>query len=159
MEQQTCYQLEIPLQDKSNENSCNMTIFEVGHIGFDDHKSAVLNELVMQYLDEPFYDDLRTKQQLGYVVYSRQRIIRGVAYNVFCVQSPQHSPEYLAHCTSAFLELKRENVSYLRDEDFEKVKSSLHTIIAEKDINLSYEAYRYWGEISNHQYVFKRQEL
>ena len=61
MEQQTCYQLEIPLQDKSNENSCNMTIFEVGHIGFDDHKSSVLNELVMQYLDEPFYDDLRTK--------------------------------------------------------------------------------------------------
>ena len=39
-----------------------MSVFEVGHFSNENHKYDILNQLVMQYLDEPFYDELRTKQ-------------------------------------------------------------------------------------------------
>jgi secreted Zn-dependent insulinase-like peptidase len=56
----TSFHLEIPLEDKSNENSCNLTYFEVGPIG-ESTKEKLINDIVMQCLDEPFYADLRTK--------------------------------------------------------------------------------------------------
>ena len=101
--------------------------------------------IVMQYLDEPFYADLRTKQQLGYVVYCRTRTTQDVLQNIFCVQSPQHAAEYLANCINKFLVGKRADVKVLKDEDFETVKGAVHTIIAEKDIKLSYESSRFWN--------------
>lgn len=38
------------------------------------------------------------------------------------------------------------------------MKGAVQTNIAEKDINLSYESSRFWGEISKHKYNFKRQQ-
>jgi len=46
------------------------------------------NAIIMQYIDVPFFDDLRTKQQLGYVVAARVRSSRDVVGNIFLVQSP-----------------------------------------------------------------------
>jgi hypothetical protein len=37
-----------------------MTLYEVGAIKDNDHDNLV-NQIVMQYFDEPFYADLRTK--------------------------------------------------------------------------------------------------
>jgi len=60
LEASTAFHLEIPLEDKSNENSCNLTYYEVGAIG-DDTKEKLINDILMQCFDEPFYADLRTK--------------------------------------------------------------------------------------------------
>lgn len=62
--------LEMPLEDKKNENSCTLTYYEIAPIK-GDYKQALVNDVMMQWLNEPFFDDLRTKQQLGYVVFSR----------------------------------------------------------------------------------------
>ena len=42
------------------------------------------------------------------------------------------------------------------DEEFETMKGAVKTILAEKDIKLSYESSRYWGEIATHKYNFNR---
>lgn len=84
LEAQTSFHIEMPLEDKTNENSCNLTYFEVGPIG-DNTKEKLINDIVMQCLDEPFYADLRTKQQLGYVVYCRTLKIQDVIGNIFTV--------------------------------------------------------------------------
>jgi len=34
-------------------------------------ENKLIAEMIMQYLNEPFFNDLRTNQQLGYVVFSR----------------------------------------------------------------------------------------
>lgn len=87
LESKTCFHIEIPLEDKSNENSCNLTYYEVGPVG-DNSKEKLINDIVMQCLDEPFYADLRTKQQLGYVVYCRTLKTQDTIGNIFTVQSP-----------------------------------------------------------------------
>jgi secreted Zn-dependent insulinase-like peptidase len=38
------------------------------------------------------------------------------------------------------------------------MKSAVNTILAEKDISLEKESKRFWSEITNHKYNFKRQE-
>ena len=43
------------------------------------------------------------------------------------------------------------------DEEFETLRKAVHTIISEKDINLSKENDRFMGEISSHKYNFSRQ--
>ena len=50
--------IEQPLESKDNDNSCCLTYYEVGQV---DLKTKLVNQVVMQYLDEPFFDDLRTK--------------------------------------------------------------------------------------------------
>ena len=43
------------------------------------------NKILMQYFDEPYFDDLRTKQQLGYVVWSLEEKRNDVLSNEFIV--------------------------------------------------------------------------
>lgn len=74
------YQLDLPLKDEKNENACVLSYYQVGVVKMN-IKLAMIYDVIMQFLNEPFFDDLRTKQQLGYVVFSRawaQRDIQGV---------------------------------------------------------------------------------
>ena len=52
--------LEMPLEDKTNENSCVLTYYEIEPIE-GNLKLPLVNTVLMQYLNEPFFDDLRTK--------------------------------------------------------------------------------------------------
>ena len=112
----------------------------------------------MQYLSEPFFDDLRTKQQLGYVVFSRHEDIRDVLGCQFLIQSSHKSCEYLINCINIFLVQTRETIKNITDEIVVVQKQAVHTQIAEKDINLNRENGRYWNEIASHQYEFERQQ-
>lgn len=87
LESGTSFLIEEPLADEKNENSCSTVYYEVGVQG-DDLKMKLTNAIIMQYIDVPFFDDLRTKQQLGYVVAARVRSSRDVVGNIFLVQSP-----------------------------------------------------------------------
>jgi secreted Zn-dependent insulinase-like peptidase len=156
LESNTSFHIEIPLEDKTNENSCNLTYFEVGPVG-DNTKEKLINDIIMQFLDEPFYSELRTKQQLGYVVYCRTQKNQDLLGNIFTVQSPTRSAEYIVNSINEFLVLYRDKIKNIPDEEFETVKKAVLTIISEKDINLSKENDRFMREISSHKYNFSRQ--
>jgi insulysin len=69
--------LEIPLADAENENSCVFSYFEAGVEGKDLRKKLI-HRVVMQYLDEPTFNQLRTIEQLGYVVFARNCTYRDI---------------------------------------------------------------------------------
>lgn len=77
LEEGCSYLVRLPLDDVKNENSAVLAYYQ-GPQAQGDIKKSLLNQLVMQYISEPFFDDLRTKQQLGYVVFSRHDDIRDV---------------------------------------------------------------------------------
>jgi len=111
----------------------------------------------MHYLNEPFFNDLRTQQQLGYVVFSRSVETRGVLGAQFLVQSSGKSCEYIMEAVNKFLLAIRDKIKTISDEDFEVQKQAVLTLISEKDINLVKECTRNWGEIALHNYNFNRQ--
>lgn len=53
------YLIERTLEDTSNDNNCVITYYEHGLEGFD-IRTRMLHSVVMQYLDEPTFNQLRT---------------------------------------------------------------------------------------------------
>ena len=151
--------LQQPLEDASNDNSCVITYFEVGLKGQDIRKKLT-HQVVMQYLSEPFFNDLRTQQQLGYVVFSRPCVSPSDLIGAqFMVQSSVRSCEYIVSRINQFLSDQMKRIDNLTDEDFEVQKQAVLVKLAEKDINLQKEHSRHWDEIATHQYTFDRQDL
>lgn len=114
--------------------------------------------MVGHYIEVPYFDDLRTKQQLGYVVAARKAEKRGAPIIWFLVQSPTKCAEYQIGQTNKFLAAAKTKVAEISDEDFEAEKSAIRTIIAEKDPNMNKAAMRNIGEITTHRYQFDRQQ-
>ena len=71
------YLMQRELDDKTNENNCLVSYFEVGLENLDIH-TKMLHQVTMQYLDEPTFNQLRTIEQLGYVVFARKSDYRDV---------------------------------------------------------------------------------
>lgn len=72
----------------------------------------------MQYVDDPCFHQLRTVEQLGYVVFSRSCTYRDVLGAFILVQSPTKSSEYLTNSINNFLKTLSEKVINISDEDF-----------------------------------------
>ena len=54
------YLMERPLDDADNDNSCAITYYEIGH-QCEDLYQKVKQKLIIHFLNEPFYNELRTK--------------------------------------------------------------------------------------------------
>ena len=151
----TAQRIQCPLSDKTNDNNCVLSYFETG-VATDD-RADLLNQLMMQYISSPFFNDLRTKQQLGYVVFSRHVNSRDTLGCEFLVQSSKYSCEYLVSCINKFLTSMIEEVLKMTDDEFETQINAVYTSIGQKDKNLIEETTRYLDEISSHTYNFDRQ--
>ncbi|MDX8431262.1 MAG: insulinase family protein [Candidatus Algichlamydia australiensis] len=88
-------------------------------------------------MHQTFYENLRTKQQTGYIVKSWPEEISGQLVQSFCVQSTTHHPNELLSRYELFLE------SYVIDfetmfsyEQFEKIKTSLISQFKKPPTNL-----------------------
>ena len=86
-----------------------ISYFEVGLEGTD-LRTKMLHSVVMQYLDEPTFNQLRTIEQLGYVVFSRRSEYRDVIGTQFIIQSPKESSEYLVSRLNLHLDTMRTKV-------------------------------------------------
>ena len=83
------------LLNPDDENSCSVVFFQDAEIEGTDMKTKMLNELLRDYLDEPTFNNLRTEQQLGYVVFTLLRGFRDVNGIGFLVQSTLQPSSYL----------------------------------------------------------------
>ncbi len=112
-------------------------------------------------MEEPSFNQLRTIEQLGYVVYARRTNYRGLSGAQIVVQSPKESCEYIVNSINKFLASMLEKVKsdQFTDEDFKTQVEAVRVLVAEKDFNLNMENKRFWDEIATfHTYMFDRQE-
>jgi len=77
---------------------------------------------MFQMIDEPAYDFFRTKEQIGYLAYSRRWIFRDVIGGGFVIQSSNKSPEYMLSKILEFLDklsrLDNDISEVLSDDDY-----------------------------------------
>ena len=104
--------------------------------------------LLDQMTHEPAFDQLRTKEQLGYVVFSGARpTVTSIGYR-FIIQS-ERTPEYLSERIDSFLTQWSTTLEQMSDSEFEGHKRSLIIKRLEKLKNLDQESNRLWGHVES----------
>lgn len=105
-------------------------------------------ELLNEVLEQPFYNSLRTQQQLGYIVYSGVKVREGVKYLTFVVQSSTVSGEDISQKIEEFLRDKvPEILTNLTENDLRVFKEGISVRKLEPDQRLTAQAGRFWSEI------------
>lgn len=110
--------------------------------------------LLRQIIDAPFYQDLRTERQLGYVVFSAVTSLLGTPGITFVVQSPTMDSGNLEEQVDNFISNYEETIVLMSHEEFENHKAGLLTRILEAEQTLQERTDRYWDEINGLEYQF-----
>jgi insulysin len=139
------------LEDPANVNHAIEYMLHVGSMM--DYPLRAKLQLFAQMTDEPAFDQLRSKEQLGYVVWSGVRpAATTMAYRVL-IQSERH-PDYLEQRIDAFLLKFGETLAKMSIEAFEGHRRSLINKRLEKLKNLESESNRLSGYIISEYFNF-----
>ncbi len=109
--------------------------------------------MVRQLLRAPFFHQLRTEKQLGYIVFGSGMELKDVAGNVFVVQSPSASLSEVMSEIHGFLESTTASV-----EGFEQQRQALLSDLLESPKNLQEQSSRYWSELLARNTEFSRRQ-
>ncbi|KAK4779447.1 hypothetical protein SAY87_015553 [Trapa incisa] len=146
---------DVCVKNKSETNSVVELYFQiVPEFGKESFKMKALIDLFDEIVEEPAFNQLRTKEQLGYVVECSPRVTYRVYGFCFCIQSSKYSPVYLLGRIDNFINGLEELLNGLDDDTFCSYKSGLISKLLEKDPSLSYETDRFWNQIVDKRYIF-----
>ena len=110
--------------------------------------------VLSQILSSPFFTQLRTEKQLGYVVYAAYESLLEIPGISFVIQSPGTGPDDLEQQTMLFLNEYAQPLKSMSDDAFEAHKAGLVSTLLEKDKTLWERSSRYWYEIDRQQLHF-----
>lgn len=143
-------------------NDVNSKITNYVQLGTSSIKLQCLVEFVESIMEEPIFDTLRTKEQLGYSVGCSHRFNNGVLGFTVSVHSQEtkNSIKKVNEKIEKFLKSDMiEIMDKLTDEQFEKHQSSLIKLKNIVDHELETEVGRNFAEITSREYIFNRLKL
>lgn len=111
--------------------------------------------LLEQLLSSPFFNQMRTEKQLGYLVGSGYMPFNQHPGMAFYIQSPVASAEQLRTEIFQFIQHHLDNFADF-SAIWNQVKSSVIKQLVENDTNLSMKSQRYWMAIGNEDLEFKQ---
>lgn len=140
------------LKDPANVNHCIEYLLYIGDKADRQLRAKLL--LFAQITDEPAFDQLRTKEQLGYIVFSGSRMSPTTMQYRVIIQS-ERTPEYLEDRIETFLSGCKQLLDDATEADFEGHKRSLITKRLETMKNLDQESARHWTHIDSEYFDFE----
>ncbi|KAL5217065.1 hypothetical protein ABZP36_017749 [Zizania latifolia] len=150
----------VRVKNELEENSVVEVYFPVEQdIGKDATRLRAITDLFSSIIEEPCFDQLRTKEQLGYTVDSSPRMTYRVLAYCFRVMSSKYSPVYLQSRIDNFIDGLSTLLDGLDEETFEHHRSGLIADKLEKDPSLSYQTGDYWSQIVDKRYMFDISKL
>lgn len=116
-------------------------------------KMMALNHLMSQ----DYFNELRTNQQLGYLVGAGYAPFNTRAGIAFYIQSPEFDANTLLARHTDFINNYVHTISKINEDNWQQQKQGLTTHIGEKDKNLRLRSQRLWLAIGNKDYNFDMQ--
>ncbi|RDE24157.1 peptidase M16 [Motiliproteus coralliicola] len=126
-----------------------------------DEKSLPLRArfgLLARILRAPFYTEVRTEKQRGYVVYTTPVPIQQHPGLAFVIQSPQQTPDILLADIDSFLPRARSLIEDLDPQQLASFKQGLINEILKQEQTLKQRTNRYWREMDQEKYGFDGRE-
>ena len=119
-----------------------------------DNRSRAQYALLGRLLGNPFFNSLRTEQQLGYVVFAGPRPFEQRPGIVFVVQSPKLDPVGLEKRIDQFLVDQQQALANLTDKELETYRQGLIGDLLKKDDNMDERTGRFWQGIASGEMDF-----
>ncbi|XP_056633066.1 nardilysin [Diorhabda sublineata] len=141
--------------NKNDTNSITSNYYQVGPYNIRD---SVIIDIMMMIIEEPLFDVLRTKEQLGYHVYCTSRDTYGILGFSLTVnsQAVKFTTHHLDQRIEAFLKHSQKILEETSPKDFEEIKEDLIKTKELADTHLKEEVDRNWSEITNDYFMFDR---
>lgn len=124
----------------------------------DDPTEEAYLRLLAQLQSSAFFHELRTRQQLGYAVFSNYLPLLDQPGLFYFIQSPDTEPDELAEAIEAFLRSDQQRIEKLSQEDFAQHRQSVVNRLTESDKRLSQRADGFWRELGKGRNQFDYQE-
>ncbi|MCC4285741.1 insulinase family protein [Marinobacter salarius] len=114
--------------------------------------------LLGQIISSPFYEELRTNRQLGYIVYATPFEMLETPALGFVVQSPEANGDQIDQAVREFSKVFKDTLSNLSEQDLAREKQAVISQLMEQDRQLGEISERYWREIDRGATDFKSRE-
>lgn len=114
--------------------------------------------LLAQIISSPFYEELRTNRQLGYIVYATPFEMLETPALGFVVQSPGASPAQIDQAVREFSEGFEATIAGLDEASLKREKQAVISKLLERDRKLGDISSRYWREIDRNADSFDSRE-
>lgn len=122
-----------------------------------DAANSALYLLANHIFSSPFFHDLRTEQQLGYMVGTSNLQLNRHPGLVFYIQSSVMSPAGLVHAIDHFIDEFYLQLLSMNEQSWQDNKISLMHQCEEKDTNQRSRSLRLWNAIGNRDFSFQFQ--
>ncbi|KAH8365582.1 hypothetical protein KR093_002263, partial [Drosophila rubida] len=144
-----------------NHDDPNTLIVNYYQIGPATIKMEAMLDLVDLIAEEPFFNQLRTKEQLCYSLGIFQRIGYGIMAYMLIIntQETKFSADYVDKRLEAFRLRVPIIISELTDDEFAQMKEAIVNNKRLGDLGLHDEMMRNWSEIVSMDYAFNRNEI
>jgi len=143
-----------PEFNEANTNSSVEIILQMGALDLETNSTLAL---FAHLLREPAFNQLRTEEQLGYIVHSSIKTsgdhIKGI---LILVQSDSFNPYHVEERIEIFLAKFRQRILDMSESDFQTFVDTVVASFLEKNKNLGEESSRYWHVILNKTFDFSR---
>ncbi|MFT5658451.1 MAG: insulysin, partial [Gammaproteobacteria bacterium] len=148
--QKSLYQFDVPHTDNA------VTHYFQGNDKSIDTRASFA--LFNQMLSTPFFQELRTRQQLGYTVFSSPMTLLDVPALSFTVQSSNTSSNDIAIAMDVFTAGFSSTLNNMDEATLETHKKALIGGLQEKDSRITNRSNRYWREIDRGNFQFDTRE-
>ena len=147
---------EITRVEKSQVN--NSCLWRVQYFGYNSVEEDAQARVVGNYVESPFYLEMRTNQQLGYIVWGGATSFKNSSYFYFIIQSGNHPAEYLSAQAEDFNATLTDSLKRLPDEEFLIIKNSVIEKIKEKPTSIAEKAGKYYKMAFDYDGNFDRDD-
>jgi insulysin len=141
-------------QHKNNKETDNC-ITHYYPIGKFNSKEYILLNLFINIMSQPFFDKIRTKYQLGYLV----RMIEFSVRDYFYVMQKIQSGNSIDEVEKRIEEFNKDFIDIIKKIDFKTFTKTLRNEINQKDNSISDLYSRHLSEISSREFLFNRKDL
>lgn len=141
-----------------NKRDSNSIVTNYYQSGLYTMKESVMIELLMMIIDEPLFDVLRTKEQLGYHVFATLRDTFGIlGYSISVnAHANKSTTSHVDERIEAFIRHAHEILNRMSAKKLSGIKNDLIKLKQCGDVLLAEEVTRNWEEIVSEQYLFDR---
>jgi len=145
-------------QNEIDTNSVSDVYFEIGPTS--NMRLKVMADIISSPLHQAAFDQLRSKETLGYIVTQYTSSFGGpIRYHRLVVVGEKSDATYFLERIRAFLtQYYEERVQTWSDEDFQALKDTAKTLYLRSDMSLAEKKDEYWSQISWTEYDWERRQ-